>query len=199
MTVALTGAGEIEIFAAARAMGKGLATKELETSMGDIEYCDGVFSIAGTDRRIGLFELPRRQAGERIALQSTSSVGAASWPNGCHVCEVEIDPDTGSVELDGYWAVNEAESGHALTASLLDYAMPRVGTTGHFEMTIDESTPCLTNPMGVIGVGELGTLGATPAVVNAVMDALARNGFAEQARGLQTPLTPERVWSALQR
>ena len=62
---------------------------------------------------------------------------------------------------------------------------------------MDESTPCLTNPMGVKGVGELGTIGATPAVVNAVMDALARNGFAEQTRGLQMPLTPERVWRAL--
>ena len=208
-----------------------LAAKELETAVGDIEYRDGVFSIAGTDRRIGLFELARRQVGERIVLQSTSSVGAASWPNGCHVCEVEIDPDTGAVALDGYWALNDVgrvvnpmvvigqleggaaqgigqalseafvydtESGQALTASFMDYALPRASTTGRFEMTMDESTPCLTNPMGVKGVGELGTIGATPAVVNAVMDALARNGHAGGMAALQMPLTPERVWRGLQ-
>ena len=208
-----------------------LAAKELETAVGDIEYRDGVFSIAGTDRRIGLFELARRQAGERIVLQSTSSVGAASWPNACHICEVEIDPDTGRVALDGYWSVNDvgrvvnpmvvigqleggavqgigqalsehfvydAESGQALTASFMDYALPRAGDTVAFEMTMDESTPCLTNPMGVKGVGELGTIGATPAVVNAVMDALARNGFADRLSGLQMPLTAERVWRAMQ-
>jgi carbon-monoxide dehydrogenase large subunit len=65
-------------------------------------------------------------------------------------------------------------------------------------MTMDDSTPCLTNPMGVKGVGELGTIGATPAVVNAVVDALARNGFARASRTLQMPLVPERVWRALQ-
>jgi carbon-monoxide dehydrogenase large subunit len=69
----------------------------------------------------------------------------------------------------------------------------------HFEMTMDESTPCLNNAMGVKGVGELGTIGATPAVVNAVMDALARGGVDERAAALQMPLTSERVWRALRR
>lgn len=209
-----------------------LAAQELEAAVGDIEYREGSFGIAGTDRRIGLFELAQRQADARIAVQSTSSVGAASWPNACHVCEVEIDPDTGAVQLDGYWSVNDvgrvvnpmvvigqlqggaaqgigqalcerfvydAESGQALTASFMDYAVPRARMFRRFEMTMDESAPCLTNPMGVKGVGELGTIGATPAVVNAVIDALARNGFARQARGLQMPLTSERVWRAMQR
>jgi len=63
---------------------------------------------------------------------------------------------------------------------------------------MDESTPCLTNPMGVKGVGELGAIGATPAVVNAVADALARNGFASATRTLQMPLAPERIWHAMQ-
>ncbi|MGE5088455.1 MAG: xanthine dehydrogenase family protein molybdopterin-binding subunit [Candidatus Levyibacteriota bacterium] len=213
------------------AKAQDLAAKELETAAADIEYRDGVFSIAGTDRRIGLFELARRQSGERIALQSTSSVGAASWPNGCHVCEVEIDPETGAVALDGYWSVNDvgrvvnpmvvvgqleggavqgigqalaerfvydADSGQALTASFMDYALPRAADTCRFVMTMDESTPCLTNPMGVKGVGELGTIGATPAVVNAVMDALARAGCGERLADLQMPLTSERVWTALQ-
>ena len=209
-----------------------LAASALESAAADIEYRDGVFRIAGTDRQIGLFELAAQQAGARIALQSTSAVGAPSWPNGCHVCEVEIDPETGAVDVDRYVSVNDvgrvinpmvvigqleggaaqgigqalcegfvydAESGQALTASFADYAIPHAAMIRHFDMTMDESTPCLANPMGVKGVGELGTIGATPAVVNAVADALARNGFAEQARTLQMPLTSERVWRAMRR
>ena len=147
-------------------------------------------AVAGTDRRIGLFDLAQREAGRAIVLQSTSSVGAASWPNGCHICEVEVDPDTGAVRLDGYWSVNDvgrvvnpmvvvgqleggaaqgigqalcervvydADSGQVLTGSFMDYALPRADTVGGFEMTMDESIPCLTNPMGVKGVGELGS------------------------------------------
>ena len=209
-----------------------LAASALESAAADIEYRDGVFRIAGTDRQIGLFELAAQQAGARIALQSTSAVGAPSWPNGCHVCEVEIDPETGAVDVDRYVSVNDvgrvinpmvvigqleggaaqgigqalcegfvydAESGQALTASFADYAIPHAAMIRHFDMTMDESTPCLANPMGVKGVGELGTIGATPAVVNAVADALARNGFAERARTLQMPLTSERVWRAMRR
>jgi carbon-monoxide dehydrogenase large subunit len=208
----------------------GLAASALEAAAGDIEYRDGAFGIAGTDRRIGLFDLARRQPGERFALRSTSSVGAPSWPNGCHICEVEVDPDTGAVQLDGYWSVNDVgrvvnpmvvigqleggaaqgigqalcerfvydgESGQALTASFMDYAIPHARTAPDFAMTMDESTQCLTNPMGVKGVGELGTIGATPAVVNAVIDALARNGFAAQAHALQMPLDSEQVWRAM--
>ena len=209
-----------------------LAARELEAAADDIAYADGVFSIAGTDRRIGLFELAQRQAGGRIEVASTSAVGAASWPNGCHICEVDVDPETGAVELDGYWSVNDvgrvvnpmvvigqleggaaqgigqalcerfvydAGSGQALTASFMDYALPHARMLAPFEMTMDESSPCLTNPMGVKGVGELGTIGATPAVVNAVIDALARNGFGDAARRLQMPLVAERVWRAMQR
>jgi len=208
-----------------------LAALELEVAVGDIEYDDGVFRIGGTDRSIGLFDLARRQPQERIVLDSTSSVAGATWPNGCHICEVEIDPDTGAVEVAAYWSVNDVgrvvnpmivigqleggaaqgigqalceefvydrESGQALTASFQDYALPRAGMIRHFSMTMDESTPCLNNAMGVKGVGELGTIGATPAVVNAVVDALARAGRGERALALQMPLTSERVWRALQ-
>ena len=148
------------------------------------------------------------------------------------MCEVEIDPETGTVDVDRYASVNDVgrvinpmvvigqleggaaqgigqalcesfvydgESGQALTASFADYAIPHAAMIRHFDMAMDESAPCLTNPMGVKGVGELGTIGATPAVVNAVADALARNGFAQQARTLQMPLSPERVWRAMQR
>ena len=209
-----------------------LAAEELEAAAADIEYRDGVFAIGGTDRRIGLFDLAARQPGRRIVLVSKSSVADATWPNGCHVCEVEVDPDTGAVVVDRYWSMNDVgrvinpmvvkgqleggaaqgigqalceafvydrESGQALTASFMDYAIPHTRTIRHFDMAMDESTPSLNNAMGVKGVGELGTIGATPAVVNAVVDALARAGYAEAAQRLDMPLTAERVWRAMRR
>jgi carbon-monoxide dehydrogenase large subunit len=207
-----------------------LAAIELEAAVSDIEYRDGVFRIGGTDRSVGLFELAARQPQQRIVLDSTSSVDGATWPNGCHICEVEIDPETGAVEVVAYWSVNDVgrvinpmivvgqleggavqgigqalceafvydrETGQAVTASFQDYALPRADMIRHFHMTMDESTPCLNNAMGVKGVGELGTIGATPAVANAVVDALDRAGRRAQALALQMPMTPERVWKAL--
>ena len=212
---------------------KAMAADEMEAAAGDIEYRDGVFTIAGTDRSVGLFELARRQPQQRIVLDSTSSVAGPTWPNGCHICEVEIDPETGAVEVVAYWSVNDVgrvvnpmivigqleggaaqgigqalcerfvydrESGQALSATFLDYALPHAAMIEHFDMTMDESTPCLNNAMGVKGVGELGTIGATPAVVNAVMDALKSagpEGVSARADALQMPLTSERVWRAI--
>ena len=214
------------------AAARELAAAALETAAGDLEYSDGDYVVAGTDRRIGLFELARRQRARRIVVASTSKVADATWPNGCHICEVEIDPDTGAVEVAGYWSVNDvgrvinplivegqieggaaqgigqalcerfvydAETGQALTASFLDYAVPRATMFRHFRTATDESTPCRNNVMGVKGVGELGTIGASPAVVNAVVDALARAGAGDRALALQMPLTSERVWRALRR
>jgi carbon-monoxide dehydrogenase large subunit len=91
----------------------------------------------------------------------------------------------------------EAGSGQVVTASMMDYFMPRADIIRDFVHELDQSTPCLTNPLGVKGVGELGTIGATPAVVNAVADALVRAGRVEQAARLQMPLTPGTVWAAL--
>ena len=211
---------------------RDLAAAALESAVTDIEYRVGAFHIVGTDRNIGLFDLARRQADQRIRLRSTSAVDAPSWPNGCHICEVEVDPDTGAVSVVGYWSVNDvgrvvnpmvvigqlqggaaqgigqalceqfiydAESGQALSGSLMDYALPHAAMLCDFDMAMDESTPCRTNVMGVKGVGELGTIGATPAVVNAVVDALARNGLANEARDLPMPLTTERVWRCITR
>ncbi|UCE30839.1 MAG: xanthine dehydrogenase family protein molybdopterin-binding subunit [Burkholderiales bacterium] len=208
-----------------------LASEELEVDASDLEYVEGSFRIIGTDRSIDLFELAGRQDQRRIHIDSTSSVDAASWPNGCHICEVEIDPDTGTVEVLEYASVNdvgravnpmivrgqldggavqgigqalteqviyEADSGQLVTASFLDYALPRAGIVRRFRTELDQSIPCKTNPLGVKGVGELGTIGATPAVVNAVVDALDRAGLGERAQEIQMPLTPERIWSALQ-
>ncbi|MEO8508419.1 MAG: xanthine dehydrogenase family protein molybdopterin-binding subunit [Betaproteobacteria bacterium] len=207
-----------------------LAADELEAAVGDIEYRDGIFRIAGTDRAIGLFDLAAKQPDRRIVLVSDSAVADATWPNGCHICEVEIDPDTGAVDVDRYWSVNDVgrivnpmvvagqleggaaqgigqalcervvydrESGQLLTGSFQDYALPRADMIRHFAMTTDEGTPSTNNHLGVKGVGELGTIGATPAVVNAVLDALAGAGLGVRADRLQMPFTAERVWRAL--
>jgi aerobic carbon-monoxide dehydrogenase large subunit len=93
--------------------------------------------------------------------------------------------------------VYDPESGQLLTGSLMDYALPRADVVARFRTTMDQSIPCRTNPLGAKGVGELGTIGATPAVVTAVIDALARAGAAAAAERLQMPLTAERVWRAL--
>jgi carbon-monoxide dehydrogenase large subunit len=207
-----------------------LAARELEAPASDIEYVDGVFRVAGTDHRIELFELAARQDGRRIFVDSTSSVAGPTWPNACHICEVEIDPETGAVDIVAYAGVNDVgrvinpmivvgqleggavqgigqalcerlvydpESGQALTASFLDYAVPHADVFRGFKTALDQSIPCKTNPLGVKGVGELGTIGATPAVMNAVVDALARGGAGPAVYDLQMPATAERVWEVL--
>ncbi|MCK8785937.1 xanthine dehydrogenase family protein molybdopterin-binding subunit [Roseomonas sp. NAR14] len=211
--------------------GKALASEALEVASADLEYQGGRFRVAGTDREIGLFEVAARQPEGRIFIDSTSKVAGPTWPNGCHVCEVEIDRETGEIEVVSYVSVNDAgrvvnpmivegqiaggalqglgqaifeqvvydpESGQPLSASFQDYAMPRADVlVGGYVTALDQSVPCRTNPLGVKGVGELGTIGATPALVNAVADALAREGRAGEADTLQMPLTPPRVWALL--
>jgi len=207
-----------------------LAAAALEASERDIEFADGRFHVAGTDHAIGLFELARRQPDTCIVLASTSAVAGPTWPNGCHICEVEVDSETGRIDVLSYASVNDvgrvvnptvvigqldggavqgigqalherfvydAGSGQALTASFMDYSVPRASDVCNFVTRMDESIPCRNNPMGVKGVGELGTIGATPAVVNAVMDALVRGGHGAAAATLQMPLTSARVWEAI--
>jgi len=208
-----------------------LAAKELEAAAEDIHYADGKFTVAGTDLHIDLFALASRQDGQRIFMDSTTAVAGPSWPNGCHISEVEIDPQTGHVAVVAYASVNDVgrvvnpmivrgqldggavqgigqalyehliydrETGQPVTGSLMDYTAPRAADTPDFRTAMDESTPCLNNPLGVKGVGELGTIGAGPTVVNAVADALARHGLAAQSPRLQMPLTPAKLWQALQ-
>jgi carbon-monoxide dehydrogenase large subunit len=93
--------------------------------------------------------------------------------------------------------VYDRESGQLLTGTLSDYALPRADMIRAFRTEMDTSVPSINNPLGVKGVGELGTIGATPAVVNAVVDALVRAGAAGRAEAMQMPLTPETVWRAL--
>ncbi|MEP6969727.1 MAG: xanthine dehydrogenase family protein molybdopterin-binding subunit, partial [Betaproteobacteria bacterium] len=184
-----------------------LAAGQLEAAAQDIEYRSGRFQVKGTDLGIGLFELAATQEGRRIHVESTSSVSGPSWPNACHICEIELTPETGEVRVERYASVNDVgrvvnpmivvgqldggaiqgigqalyeavvydpESGQLLTGSLMDYAAPRADNIPVFDNRMDTSTPCKNNPLGVKGVGELGTIGATPCVVNAVADALAR-------------------------
>ncbi|MBY4595279.1 xanthine dehydrogenase family protein molybdopterin-binding subunit [bacterium BD-1] len=208
-----------------------LAAQELEAALPDIQYSAGRFEVIGTDHGIGLFELAARQAGERIFVDHTSSVSGPTWPNGCHISEIELDPQTGVIEIVAYASVNDVgrvvnpmivrgqldggavqgigqalmeqvvydpDSGQLMTGSLMDYAAPRAHDMATlFKTEMDESTPCTNNPLGVKGVGELGTIGATPCIVNAVADALARAGKTDLAPKLQMPLSPGRVWSLL--
>jgi carbon-monoxide dehydrogenase large subunit len=206
--------------------GKELAAEALEAAAPDIEYRNGRFAIGGTDRSIGLAELAERQPQKVIRVSATQTPSAPSWPNGAQAIEVEIDPETGVVELAKITSVDDigriinraivegqvqggiaqgagqalweqvaydADSGQLLTGSLMDYCVPRADQFPPMANDFDESVPCKTNLLGVKGVGELGTIGATPAVVHAVLDALAAHGV----QHLEMPLTPERVWRAL--
>ena len=208
-----------------------LAAEALEASAADLQYETGTFKVAGTDLKISLGDLAQRQPNQRIELNSTTAASGPTWPNGCHVCEVEVDPQTGETRVVAYSSVNDVgrvvnpmivrgqldggavqgigqalceqvvydrETGQPVTGSLMDYAVPHADIMPCMFVTeMDENTPCKNNVLGVKGVGELGTIGATPAVVNAVADALARNGRGALAPQLQMPLTAPRVWSLL--
>ncbi len=209
---------------------KSLAAQALEAAAADIEYGEGRFTVAGTDVGIDLFELAGKQQDARIHVEASASASAPSWPNACHICEVEIDPETGEIEIAAYASVNDIgrvvspaivrgqvdggavqgigqalceqvvydkESGQLLTATFMDYAMPRAEAGRVFKTEFDTSIPCTTNPLGVKGVGELGTIGATPTVVTAVIDALASKGLGRDAEKVQMPLTGMEIWRAL--
>ncbi|VTU21637.1 Carbon monoxide dehydrogenase large chain [Variovorax sp. SRS16] len=211
---------------------KQLAAAEFEVAAEDVRYAAGAFTVAGTDLELDLFALAGKQPEREIFVDSTSAVSGPTWPNGCHITEVEIDPPTGDASVVAYASVNDVgrvvnplivrgqleggavqgigqalcervvydtETGQPLTGSLMDYAAPRADIIASmFRMEMDESTPCLNNPLGVKGVGELGTIGATPAVVNAVADALARNHLADRAPHLDMPLSSARLWQLMQ-
>jgi carbon-monoxide dehydrogenase large subunit len=217
------------------AKGTKIAARLLEAAEADIQFAEGKFSVVGTDRAVVLKEVVRAAfqpaqlpPGVEPGLYETGTFAPKqdTWPNGCHVCEVEIDPDTGAVTLVRYVIVDdvgtvinpltlkgqihggvaqgvgqalmeqvvyEPESGQLLTASFMDYAMPRADTLPDMHI---ESNPVPTklNPLGAKGAGEAGTVGALPAVMNAVMDALAPVGVRE----LDMPATADRVWRAIQ-
>jgi carbon-monoxide dehydrogenase large subunit len=214
--------------------GRALAGHFLEAAAADIEFAAGTFRIAGTDRAIALLDLAARVRGStRLPDDLPHSLDAAlitdsppsAFPNGCHVAEVEIDPETGAVRLDRYTAVDDfgtlvnpmlAEGqvhggvaqgigqallehavydrqGQLLAGSFMDYALPRADAVPPIAVGF-HPVPATSNPLGVKGCGEAGVTGALPAVMNAVIDALAARGV----RHLDMPATPERIWRALQ-
>jgi carbon-monoxide dehydrogenase large subunit len=206
--------------------GRELAGDALEAAGQDIEYRDGRFKVAGTDLGIGLFELAAKQPEKRIAITTLQKVDGPSWPNSCHVCEVEIDPDTGVTQIVRYTTMDDVgrvinpmivagqvhggiaqavgqalmenthydpETGQLITGSLQDYCLPRADDLPSFDTNTDETTPCKINPLGAKGVGELGTVGGTPTVMNAVIDALRHLGV----KHIEMPATAEKVWRAI--
>jgi carbon-monoxide dehydrogenase large subunit len=208
---------------AAIAKGKAFAGELLEAAATDIEYGAGDFRVAGTDRRLGWKDLAQAK-GKALDTVAAFSAPEMSFPNGCHVCEVEVDPETGVVKVVGYAAVDDVgrvihetivdgqihggvaqglgqvlgeevvygEDGQLLTASFMDYILPRADDLPMLKLG-HHVAPCTTNPLGVKGAGESGVAGSIPAGVNAVLDALSSRGVTH----LDMPMTPHRVWQAL--
>ncbi len=208
--------------------GRELAADALEAAGGDIAFVDGRFTVAGTDRSIGLFELARKQTAQRIHVMATSTAGGMSYPNGANICEVEIDRDTGELAVTRFTAVNDVgtvinpmivagqvhggvaqgigqalherivydpASGQLLTGSYLDYTMPRADDVPSITTAADESTPSPTNIIGAKGAGEAGAVSAPPAVIAAIVDALAQFGVTH----LDMPVRSETLWQVMQR
>jgi aerobic carbon-monoxide dehydrogenase large subunit len=206
----------------------------LEAAALDVEFADGRFAVAGTDRAVTLKEVARAafQPGRLPAElegglfeTATFRPEADTYPNGCHVAEVEIDPETGAVQVVAYCVVDDVgtvinptglkgqihggiaqglgqvlleevvydpDSGQLVTGSFMDYAMPRAADMVMIEVA-SNPVPTARNPLGAKGAGEAGTVGALPAIMNAILDALAPLGVT----ALDMPATPERVWRAI--
>ena len=217
------------------AKGKRIAAHLLEANEADLSFAAGRYSISGTDRGIALKEVARAAFVKKklppgiepgLDEEGTYIPAQETFPNGCHICEVEIDPDTGTLDLAGYWVVDDVgtevnpltlkgqviggvvqnvgqilmeqivydpESGQLLTASFMDYAMPRASDLCNIAVG-SHPVPTKLNPLGVKGAGEAGTVGAMPVVMSAIIDALAPLGV----RSFDMPATPERVWRAIQ-
>ncbi|MGH7412874.1 MAG: xanthine dehydrogenase family protein molybdopterin-binding subunit, partial [Candidatus Rokuibacteriota bacterium] len=217
------------------AKGRKIAARLLEAAEADVGFGEGRFAVVGTDRALSLKEVARAAfqpaqlpPGLEPGFYETGTFAPKqdTWPNGCHVCEIEVDPETGDVALVRYaiaddvgtvinpltlkgqihggvaqgvgqalmeQVVYEPGSGQLLTASFMEYAMPRADT--FCDMVIESHpVPTKLNPLGAKGAGEAGTVGALPAVINAVMDALAPLGV----RQLDMPASSDRVWRAIQ-
>jgi carbon-monoxide dehydrogenase large subunit len=215
---------------------KLLAAHLLEVSAKDLAFKEGRFEVAGTDRGMSMVDVAKafyrpvglpKQFGVGLDASGTASAEPPNFPNGCHICELEVDPETGEVFIDRYAVVDDVgvtinplicegqihgalaqgigqalfenvsfdrESGQMLSASFMDYAMPRASDFPDYALEFVE-VRCTTNPVGVKGVGEAGCVGAPPAVIGAILDALAPLGVEH----IDMPATPHRVWQAIQR
>jgi aerobic carbon-monoxide dehydrogenase large subunit len=214
--------------------GRRIAAHRLEAAEADVEFAAGRFAVRGTDRTLAFEEVARAAhtahdlpPGTEPGLQESAFYDPKNFAfsNGTHVCEVEIDPETGVVQIAGYWAVDDIGTvinpmivagqlhgavtqglgqalceasaydpeGQLLSASFLDYTLPRADWLPDFVSENDESQPCTHNPLGAKGCGEAGTIAAPAAVVNAVLDALRPLGVTD----IEMPITPQRLWSSL--
>jgi len=206
---------------------KELAADELEAAVADLEIADGRIRIAGTDRAISYEEIAKLPKAKPEKLKATESYAPpdATYPNGTHTCEVEIDPETGVVRIERYTVVDDfgftlnplllqgqvhggvaqgigqalhertvfGDDGQLLTASFMDYCMPRADDLPNFQFET-RNIPSKTNPLGLKGAGEAGSIGSSPAVMNAVVDALWR-GFG--VRHVDMPATPFAIFKAI--
>ncbi len=233
--LAAGGSGLVTTIEAMIENGKKVAANLLEAAEVDLEFADGAFTIAGTDRSASLADVAKasfddslRPDGVEPGLVTTveASANGATFPNGCHLCEIEIDRDTGEIEFINYVIEDDIglilnpmmlegqilggagqglgqalyeetvydESGQLVNGSFMDYIMPRADNVPPFDFHYTEvRSP--SNRLGVKGAGEAGTIGATPAVANAVIDALAPLG----ATDIDMPMTPLKIWQAIQR
>src|SRR5579883_804547 len=228
--------------ACATVIGKGsaVAAELLKADAADVTFDEGAFRVRGTNRFLPLLDVaaaardpsklsPALQAKLANGLDSEGTHGddRQTFPNGCHICEVEIDPETGRVAIVGYNVVDdfgyvlnpmivrgqvhggvaqgigqallencvyEAGSGQLLSGSFMDYCMPRADDLPNYGFAYNEIL-CTTNPLGIKGCGEAGTIGAAPAVMNALLDALWDRGV----RHVDMPMTPLRLWEILNR
>ena len=213
--------------------GKHIAAHLLKLGADEISFADGVFSSPKTNRTLTIKDVPREAMepaslpqGVDVGLIATATYAAPvqNFPNGCHICELEVDADTGEVEIVRYSVVDDVgtvinplllkgqivggvaqgvgqilmedirfdEDGQNLTASFMDYAMPRATDISAVDIK-SNPVPTRTNPLGVKGAGEAGCVGAMPAVANALVDALSHLGV----RHVEMPATPERMWRAI--
>ncbi len=229
-SLAVGGAAILAASSEVVAKGRKLASEMMEASEADLEFADAGFNIVGTDRRMTLFELAHaaRARGQPGALDSSHKrvPEGPTFPNGCHIVELEIDPQTGELRIERYTVVDDfgvtinplmlegqvhggivqgvgqalhehivfdEASGQPLTGSFQDYRMPRAGDLPRLSITL-RNVRCKTNPLGIKGAGEAGAVGAPPAVMNAVVDALLPSlGTVD----IDMPATPRKLWSLL--
>lgn len=222
---AVSAAAMFEAAELLRARAREIAAGLLDVAVAEIELAEGLFRHGRSNRSVSLAEVAAAaDPVEGLRVEHRFRPAGATYPNGCHVAEVEIDPETGAVAPVAYVAVEDVGSvldpvivdgqlhggvaqgigqalmerlvhdgsGQLLTASLMDYAMPRAADMPSFVL---DSLPAPTalNPLGAKGVGEAGTVGALAAAMNAVNDALASVG----AGPVEMPASPVRVWTAL--
>jgi carbon-monoxide dehydrogenase large subunit len=214
-----------------------MAATLMEADATDVEFKDGAFRVVGTDKTIGIVDVAKAAFAPMgpltdkfgIGLEASGSFSPEppSHPNGSHVCELEVDPETGEVTVDRYFVVDDLgrilnpmivrgqihggviqglgqalmehqvydrQSGQLLSGSFMDYGMPRADTMPSIETELEE-VPCRTNPLGVKGIGESGTIGAPPTVINALLDALKPLSVEQ----IDMPATPMRVWQSIAR